>query len=164
MDKELVKLIEKLGEDYAAVEHSPSNISVYDYIAQGIEKAGYRKLLPPDEKGLELVAKTCYQYAYLLDDKDIDKWWAGLSDKQTNRFYECARQLLPLLPEMTLLNETEMKLAIEFAPRRRNEWHGHDSKKTGEIIYDFDAFTNTEKEMFFIVAQAQLAHCQKRGE
>lgn len=35
-------------------------------------------------------AKTIYQFANLIDDKQIDEKWAALTENEKARFYECA--------------------------------------------------------------------------
>ena len=49
------------------------------------------------DKLIEKIAKLAYQYAYLVDDKKIDKIWEGLSECQTNRFYEYAKTAIPII-------------------------------------------------------------------
>lgn len=50
-----------------------------------------------NEKLIEQIAKTCYQYAYLIDDKKIKGLWSSLSARQAARFYEGARTILDIV-------------------------------------------------------------------
>jgi hypothetical protein len=43
---------------------------------------------------LEQIAKTCYQYAKLIDDKDIKVMWFNLDDRQ--RWFDCAKEVLAI--------------------------------------------------------------------
>ena len=46
-------------------------------------------------------AKTIYQFANLIDDKQIDEKWAALTENEKARFYECAEVI-----EANILKET----------------------------------------------------------
>lgn len=56
------------------------------------------KPMPTFDKELEAIreamAKNCYQYAYLIDDKNIEKRWKLLRNKE--RWLDCADQILSL--------------------------------------------------------------------
>lgn len=41
----------------------------------------------------EEIAKLMYQYANLIDDKDIDSRWNGLTENEKARFYECYEEV-----------------------------------------------------------------------
>ena len=43
---------------------------------------------------LERIAKTCYQYAHLIDDKDINSVWYKVADRQ--KWFDCAKEILAI--------------------------------------------------------------------
>ena len=62
----------------------------------------------------ELIAKICYQYAYLIDDKKIDSLWANLSERQSARFYNCADTILSYcLAGLKVLSDKEILAAFD---------------------------------------------------
>ena len=47
----------------------------------------------------EKVAKVMFQFAYLIDDKDIDSRWARTSSNEKARFYGCAEVVIPMVKQ-----------------------------------------------------------------
>jgi len=47
----------------------------------------------------EKVAKLMFQYAFLVDDKKIDDRWASASSNEKDRFYECAKVVIPMIQQ-----------------------------------------------------------------
>ncbi len=45
----------------------------------------------------EKVAKIMFQFAFLVDDKDIDARWARASSNDKARFYHCAEVVIPIV-------------------------------------------------------------------
>ena len=47
----------------------------------------------------EKVAKLMFQFAFLIDDKNIDARWASASSNEKDRFYECAKVVIPIIQQ-----------------------------------------------------------------
>ena len=47
----------------------------------------------------EKIAKIMFQFAFLIDDKDIDTRWARASSNDKDRFYHCAEVVLPIVQQ-----------------------------------------------------------------
>lgn len=44
----------------------------------------------------EKIARTCYQFSEMIDDKFIEKKWKNLPETQKNKWYSCADAIMEL--------------------------------------------------------------------
>ena len=49
------------------------------------------------EELLEEIAKLCYQFCWLIDDKDIGERWRATSNANRERWRTCAHSILALI-------------------------------------------------------------------
>ena len=54
----------------------------------------------------EQVAKIMFQFAFLIDDKDIDDRWTWASSNEKARFYYCAEVVIPIIQQDEFLKTT----------------------------------------------------------
>lgn len=70
---------------------------IQDYKAEIERLEAELAMFEPTQDMREQVAKLCYQFAFLIDDKNIKSRWKAISDNERARFYDAADSILSFI-------------------------------------------------------------------